>query len=159
MTHDDKGRIIDLRNYVQELYDFDYDAYKAAKMASNRAKWAEIHAIRDANWEKSRKLSEEKPYWRYYRAIRTTHERRLACSEEHQPYIRGRRSFASLPNAYDDLYFRREKSWKARSKGRRQWEVNMKKHKDTVKWIKRPSLWESEESITSDSIAENGFKS
>lgn len=76
--------------------------------------------------------TERKDYWGYYRKIRTTQERRYATACEHKPYVRGRRSFRSLPNTYDDLRYTDEKTWKARHKVRKQWEVNLNNHIDTM---------------------------
>ena len=134
LTRDAKGRVIDLRNYTNELYTFDNDKYVAAGIATRRAEWESHCAIRNAKWEKLKRLWEGKTYWSYYRRIQTTQERRYAADPEHKPFIRRRRSFAMLPNSWDDFYFRREKSWKARvKKARRQWEVNKPKHSDTIK--------------------------
>jgi len=138
LTRDAKGRVIDLRNYTNELYAFDNDKYVAARNATRRAEWESWRAISDAiidaEWEKRNRLLEGKTYWSYYRPIQTTQERRYAADPEHKPFIRGRRSFAMLPNSWDEFYIRRQKNWKARDKkARRQWEVNKPKHSDTIK--------------------------
>jgi len=143
LTKDSKNRIIDLRDYVTELYAFDLEAYKS-KMNSQRCmKFATLQEVRNTEWDKDNKLREGKHYWTtYYRRIQTTQERRYSQDLDHKPFVRGRRSFARLPNAWDDLYFHREKNWKARDKkARRNWEVNLSKHIDTVSL---PSKWEEE---------------
>jgi len=141
LTRDAKGRVIDLRNYTSELYAFDNNKYVATRNATRRAERELYCATRDAKWEKLKRLWEGKTYWSYYRRIQTTQERRYAASPEHKPFIRGRRNFAMLPNSWDDFYFHREKSWKARDKkARSQWEVNVTKHIGTVKL---PSPWDS----------------
>ena len=138
LASDSSDRVIDLRNYVRELYKFDDVSYKAFIRQSRNAKWSLKVAQRDARWEKAKMLTEGKDYWSYYRRIKTTRERRYAADSDHKPFVRGRRSFASLPSAYDDLYFHREKSWKARTKRRRKWEVNLSRHIDTVR---QPPKW------------------
>lgn len=47
------------------------------------------------------------------RSIRTTNEKR-ACSTatEQGVAVRGRRNAGNLPDAYDDIFIRRQKSWK-----------------------------------------------
>ena len=97
-------------------------------------------SIEIRKFENREKLYEGKSYWSYYRRIQTTQERRYAADHEHRPFVRGRRSYANLPNSWDDYYFRREKNWKARDKkARRQWGVNVSKHADT---IKMPPPWD-----------------
>jgi len=133
LTHDCSGRVIDMRNYTNELYSFDGASYEDQQRLIRHECWEEKEVVRDACWERANKLYEGKDYWRYWRIIRTTQERRYSVSEEHKPYVRGRRNFANLPNSYDDLHFCREKSWKARNKkARSQWAVNLKSHIDTV---------------------------
>jgi len=137
LTHDSLGRVIDLRNYTKELYTFNNAAYEEQQRLARREYWELRNSERDKRWEKAHKLYEGKVYWAYYRRIRTTQERRYAADTEHKPYLRGSRSFHNLPNAYDDLYFRREKSWKARNKKvRRQWGVNLDSHIDTGVFIR-----------------------
>lgn len=60
------------------------------------------------------------PIKRYYRKPKTTQERRWALA--HKKYIRGKRSFVSLPNAWDDVKNKslNIKNWK-RTKKRKQW--------------------------------------
>lgn len=137
LIKDEKNRIIDLRNYLKEVYSLDVKAYERELREQRKEKWDAEWAERDARWERVKKLYEGKTYWSYYRQIGTTQERRYACDPEHKHYVRGRRSYSNLPNAYDDLYFTREKNWKARVKVSKQWEVNQKRHVDTVKFNKR----------------------
>jgi len=134
LIKDEKDRVIDFRNYTDELYAFDLKAYEKTYWAIRRKKWEEEYEIRDAKWEKDKQLREGEHYWSYYRRIRTTQERRHACISEYAGLIRGKRSCANLPNSWDDFYFHREKSWKARCKSaNRQYEINLKKHIYTVK--------------------------
>ena len=133
LAKDENGRVIDFRNYTDELYGFDLAAHEKAQWAIRCEKLQEKYAIRDAKWEKDKQLREGENYWSYYRRIRTTQERRHACNSEYTGLIRGKRSCANLPNSWDDFYFHREKSWKARcKKASRQYETNLKKHIYTV---------------------------
>ena len=139
---DEKGRTLDLRNYKKEIYTFDNKKYLAEKQALHREKWRKKYEIRDVLREKKLKLYEGKHYWSYYRAIRTTQELRWAANPENKGFVRGRRSRASLPNAYDDYYFKREKNWKARNKkAKRQWAVHFKTH---TYILKSASRWNGE---------------
>ena len=140
MTHDEKGRVVDLRNYEDELYAFDNKGYITDRNAESYAKWSVKWEANTLKFENREKLCEGKSYWGYYRRIQTTQERRYAAAPEHKPFVRGQRSYANIPNSWDDYYFRREKNWKARDKkARRQWGVNVAKHADT---IKMPSRWD-----------------
>jgi len=133
LTRSVEGRVIDLRNYEQDLYAFDAESYADALRAAKREQWDAWQAARNAKWEKARKLCEGKPYWGYYRRIRTFQEMRYTADPEHKPYIRGKRSRSSLPDAWDDFRVRRQKSWKARDKkAARQWAASLLKHIDTV---------------------------
>jgi hypothetical protein len=132
LVKDEKGRILDLRNYADEVYKFDIAKYNKDIREKNRTAWEKQWVEREALWDKKQKLYEGKPYWGYYRNIRTTQERRYNCIKEYKAYIRSRRSFSNLPHAWDDLYFHREKTWKARTKVKKQWLVNKKRHIDTV---------------------------
>ena len=139
LTHDDTGRVIDMRNYTNELYSFDNASYKDQQRLIRHEYWEAEFVVRDALCEKASELREGKDYWSFYRRIRTTQERRYSASKEHKPFIRGRRSCANLPDSYDDLDFHREKSWKARDKkARSQWAVKFKKHIDTAN---HPPIW------------------
>lgn len=58
-------------------------------------------------------------YRHWLRYPRTTAERRQNClviQEDGEPPIRGRRSAAMLPNAWDDVYRRQERGWKSQRK-------------------------------------------
>jgi len=135
LVNDDEGRIIDLRNHVDEIYALDL----TAEAKKRRVDWEEEWAIRRLEfmretWEERNGLYEGEPYWGYYRRIQTMNERRQACNDQYSGLIRVRRKAKTLPTAWDDLYFHREKSWKARNtKARRQYEVNLPKHVDTIK--------------------------
>ena len=138
LTQDINGKIIDLRKYIKELYAFDDRAYKAAMYAERCAEREARYAVRDAKKEKTEKLCEGKSYWRRFRRIRTTQERRYAADSDHKPFVRSRRNFANLPNSWDELYFPREKSWKARDrKARCQWDTKIAKHIGTA-YLSRP---------------------
>jgi len=71
-------------------------------------------------------------WWGYHRAIATTQERRAnkghrqEFREERWPVKFRMRTRMDLPNAWDDLNFgSNRKSWKDRTRCRRQWEVNL----------------------------------
>jgi hypothetical protein len=89
LVKDDKGRIIDLRNYAYEINKFNVDLYNSELQKIREAEWAEWRAAqavrRNARWERYDKLTEGKPYWGYYRRIRTTQEKRYAAIKEHKP--------------------------------------------------------------------------
>ena len=134
LTYDSDGRVIDFRNRKDELYSFDYKAYSNMRYAARRDSIQAKYNARDAMWEKKNRLYEGEKYWRYYRRIRTTQERRYAADAEHKPHVRCRRNTTNLPDNWDELLFRREKSWKARDKKAcRQWGVSIPKHFGTVK--------------------------
>jgi hypothetical protein len=133
LVHDSKGRVIDLRHYMDELYRFDVKAYeskvKKAYIKNHeewKAKWLEQESIRE---KRNPKWIQRLPY---YRQIRTFQERRYASCPEHKPYIRGSRTHLPDPwNAEIPIPFQR--SWKSQIKVRKQWMVNKKMHKDTLK--------------------------
>ena len=134
LTKDNKGKIIDMRNYSDELYAFDNFTFIIKKSTERRLKFNKEWEEKNKLWDKDHKLREGHFYWGYYRSISTTQERRYATIPEHKLLIRGRRSFANLPNSYDDIYFTREKNWKSRNrKTPHQWGVNKPKHMSTVK--------------------------
>lgn len=128
MIYDSEGKIIDLRNYTDELYKFNNNAYSKRKREERRLKYERLYAIHDERWQKHWALHEGEEYWSYCRSIQTTQELRWASNSENKPYVRGKRSRSSLPNAFDDLTFDREKTWKARSKRKRQWLLKYKNH-------------------------------
>ena len=155
LTQDNNGKVIDLRYYTNELYAFDDKSYRAAKYAKRRAEREARSAARDAMREKADRLTEGKDYWRCYRRIKTTQERRYAADPGHKPFVRSRRSFANLPNSWDELYFPREKSWKARDrKARCQWDTKIVKHIGTAN-LPRPwdDLLEELELLAEEDIA------
>jgi len=143
LTKDDKNKVIDLRNYTDELYAFDVESY----INKNHEIWLKKHraarALRETYWDKTVRLREGEKYWSYWRRIRTTQERKLTFNDEYAGLIRSKRSFPNIPHQWDDFYFHREKSWKARSKkAHRQYEINIPKHIDTYKL---PSLSSDDE--------------
>jgi hypothetical protein len=134
MIMDDKNRVIDLRNYRDELDWFRrvrFSEYARKREQELRAKRAARYEAREAYWERYKRLTDNKDYYGYYRSIHTTPERRAAANPEHQPYIRGRRSLRNIPNSYDDIGICREKTWKARAKVRKQYMTSQPKHADT----------------------------
>ena len=131
------NKIIDLRVYTEKLNNFDKAGYeKKVRLRRNEA-WQKKEEHRNKVLDRAKKLREGKFYWNYYRRIRTTQERKFASDPIHSKFVRGRRSFSSLVNAYDDLYFHREKTWKARSKYKNQWLINKNSHYPTIKYDKR----------------------
>ena len=136
LIKDEKGRTIDFRHYEKELYAFDYAGYHRLLREKRRIEFETKWAARDTLWEKHYSLLEGKEYWGYYRGFRTMQERRYACDPEHKPYIRGKRR--KLPEPWGtEIPSCREKTWKARTKVKRQWQVNLKAHIDTVYYDKR----------------------
>jgi len=133
LVKDENGKTIDLRNYADEVFAFDLAKHYKELNRKRDEEFEEWLKARKNLWDIKDKLYEGKFYWSYYRRFRTTQERRYSRSDEHKPYIRGRRSFRSLPNAWDDIGHDREKTWKARTKVKRQWLVNKALHVDTVK--------------------------
>ena len=77
-----------------------------------------------ACWKNKKPLIEGEWYWGMFRNIRTTQERRYSCASEHKPFVRGKRSIRGLPSAWDDIFIHREKTWKARTRLKRQWQTN-----------------------------------
>jgi hypothetical protein len=146
---DCKGHVFDLRNYATELFAFDDAFYGREERRALYAKRNAIYDTREADHARRYALYEGKPWWGYFRRIRTTQERRFACIPEYRQFVRGRRSVSNLPDAYDDLYFKREKSWKSRVKVRRQWASRQDMHMDTffpvedISWLEPPDLVES----------------
>ena len=131
-------RIIDLRDYLQEIEDFDLNAYNRAKYDAWKQKFLEIQAVRRVDLEKSAAMQEGEFYWSYYRKVRTAQERRCAADPEMKPFIRPARNLANLPTLWDEDYFLRENNWKARNKkARKQWQVNLPKHCDIIEYDKK----------------------
>ncbi|MDR3238242.1 MAG: hypothetical protein LBT84_07045 [Spirochaetia bacterium] len=141
LVKDEKGRTIDLRHYERELYAFDNAGYIRLLREKNRIELEAELANLEIRWEKNDKLFEGKINWlRGLRRFRTIQERRHACDSEHKPFIRGKRNATSLPEPWTtEIVIRLEKSWKARSKVKRKWQVNLKAHIDTVYYKKRAS--------------------
>ena len=135
---DENCRVIDLRHYTDELYRFDKMAYSAKERARYNEEWEEKRAVwkaeYDAKWEKLDRLLEGRPYWGFIKNPKTMNEKRMAAIPEHKLYIRGRRSKCHLPCPWaDEKSLIREKTWKARTKVKRQWLVNKRTHIDTIK--------------------------
>jgi len=134
LVKDENSRTIDLRLYEKELYKFDYTGYdnllrkkRHIEHLENMAKWS----LRfDDEWEKRHRLLEGKDYWGYYKRPHTMPERRNNCDAEHKPFVRGKRRH--LPDPWDDKPMCKEKTWKARTKAKRSWQVNLSTHIDTV---------------------------
>lgn len=143
LVKDETGRIIDLRNYTDKVYKFDYDSYREKLAKANHETWAKIWDLREIKWALDEQLREGKDYWGYYRRMSTTQEIRWASNPENKSYVRGRRSKATLPNSWSDYYFHREKTWKARTKAKRQWLVNKIRHIDTVKEVETADEYNS----------------
>ena len=136
LLKDEKGRVIDLRNYTDEIYRYDLTEYTNELQEKREREWEEWSANWDAEYEKNARLIGSKPYVGTYRNIRTMHERRYACDTEQKPYIRGKRKH--LPEPWGaEIVICYEKNWKARTKVKHQWMVNMPKHMDTVWFEKR----------------------
>ena len=142
LVKDEVGRVIDMRKYEEELKKFDAVTRRNIENKKRREIFKIKWALTEAKRDKDRELREGKSYWAYYRHMKTHQERRLNDAPEIRQYVRGRRSPAMLPTAYDDIYFHREKNWKSRNrKARRQWGVNMETHIDVAPFDVR---WESE---------------
>ena len=132
LIKDEKGRIIDLRNYTDEVYRFDVKKYNKDIREKNNEAWEKRWAAREARWDKRERLLEGKPYWSYYRRFKTIQDRRFASIKEYKSYIRGKRRH--LPEPWGtEIPVCREMSWKARTKVKKQWLVNKKNHIYTVK--------------------------
>lgn len=56
---------------------------------------------------------------RFCRHPRTTQESRMSIRDK--KYVRAKRRKSNLPNAWDDNFVRREKSWKSRTKRKHQY--------------------------------------
>lgn len=59
----------------------------------------------------------QKWYHGWLRYPRTQQERREA-EDKHNPYVRAKRRAVNLPTAYEDIFVRKQKSWKSRRKTR-----------------------------------------
>ena len=146
LLKDEEGKVIDLRNYSDEVYNFDAVKYKSDiwKQIKNEleAKWKKCDDLWDKQHPrqaKARAFLGERVYnynkylwWLPYRYPRTWQERRFAAFPEYKPFTRGKRSYASLPCADDEIQFKLERSWKAQTKVKKQWLVNKETHIDTA---------------------------
>ena len=136
LIKDENGRTIDLRNYQEELCKFDYAGYDnllrkkySIESQERRASW---QLYWDDLWEKRERLTEGSSYWGSLKRFRTFPERRRNCDTEHKPFIRGKRRH--LPDPWgSEKPIIKEKTWKSRTKVKRQWLVNMPIHIDTAK--------------------------
>jgi hypothetical protein len=143
------GKAVDLRDCADEIYAFDVQDYdrrqhERADYEKQRKKWddeslaelAIIRSERDKQWLYSdeRAAPWNVKWWLCeYRRVATQRERRLACDEQYKGLIRSKRS--NLPHYFWDEVPMKGKgySWKSRdTKARRQWEVKLPKHIDTV---------------------------
>jgi hypothetical protein len=137
LIKDEKGRTIDLRHYEKELYAFDNARYIRLLSEKRRIEFEAWLADWEILCEKKDKLYEGKTIWGL-RSFRTIQERRYACDAEHKPFIRGKRNAANLPEPWTtEIVIQAEKTWKARTKVKRKWQVNLKAHIDTVYYKKR----------------------
>ena len=134
LIRNEYGRTIDLRNNERELYSFDYVGYNSLLRKKSHEESLKRWAKWDEEYEKECiLLGSDKT--RGYRNIQTTQERRYACDIEHKPFIRGRRRH--LPDAWcAERPICKEKTWKARTKAKQQWQVNIQIHMDTVWYVK-----------------------
>ena len=135
LVKDENGRTIDLRNYERELYSFDYVGYDNLRRKKCRIEYLERwNAIEKENDKEKTLLIGDKIL--YFRRMRTTQERRCVCDKENKPFIRGKRR--QLPDSWcAEKPICREKTWKARTKVKQQWQVNIPLHIDTVWHEKR----------------------
>lgn len=70
-------------------------------------------------WQSAYSVAAVYPGWgRCHRKPQTTQERRAS---QGSGYWRSRRNSRNIVDAYDDLLFCFQKSWKKRTKNRRQW--------------------------------------
>ena len=140
LIKDENGRVIDLRIYKDDLYRFDFTGYdnllRKIRSIEHKEWWAKREPIWEAKWEKSSRLTEGKSFWDSLKQFHTTPERRNSCDSEHKPFLRGKRR--KLPEPWgNEKPIRREKTWKARTKVKRQWLANSQDHVDTVQYEKR----------------------
>ena len=140
LVKDEYDRTIDLRNYEKELYKFDYVGYDNSLRKKRHIKYleqmAECSLAYDNEWKKRCRLLECKDYWGGLKRYRTIQERRYACDKELKPYFRCKRR--NLPEPWgNEKPICVEKTWKARTKVNRQWQVNLTTHIDTIRHEKR----------------------
>jgi hypothetical protein len=145
LVKDMAGRVTDLRDFTDEIYAFDVQDYDRkqhewANYRKQRKKWddeslaglAIIRSERNKQWLYSdeRVAAPWNAKWWLcgYRRVVTQRERRLACDVQYKGLIRSKRN--NLPHyLWDEVPMSgKGYSWKAR----RQWEVKLPKHIDTV---------------------------
>lgn len=73
----------------------------------------------------------------YHRSPRTTQERRANQEHRFSGLVRGKRR--NLPNAYDDIFIRRPKSWKGKRRHQRR-ESPVSRHEQQFTWRDRESF-------------------
>jgi len=96
---------------------------------------AERSLVWDEQWKEYERLIGYKSYWKTLRSFKTMSERRCNSDPEYKPFIRAKRK--NLPDAWnDEKPINREKTWKARSRVKRQWQVNLQIHIDYVRYEK-----------------------
>ena len=142
LVKDENGRTLDLRNYTEELYKFNFEEYQRRLDRENWKHREERRQKRVCEFEKTQErqiklllLGQRYNKGRYanfyiilnYRNIKTFSETRANTIDEHKPYIRGKRR--NLPNTWAGgrISRYREKSWKLDRKAKRQWQINLPK--------------------------------
>lgn len=147
LTKDWKGRVIDLRLHTEDIMRFDLSAYFAAKRAHLQTVfelWLEAREAFLARQNTGLNIRICSPgervynydkhlWWLPFRLPRTIQERRVAVATEHKPFVRGKRSDHNLPNPDDEYMFTLQRTWKAKTKVKRQWLVNKPIHIGTIK--------------------------
>jgi hypothetical protein len=125
---DEDYRIIDVRKYEKELIDDikkngPYTYYEEEN--EEEREYGERLYIRYGRFSYRYRIDPVPWIWNRggrYRGIRypkTLNETKLNSDEEMKEYVRGKRRH--LPNSYDDIPRRIQKSWKEQSKKRKQW--------------------------------------
>jgi hypothetical protein len=138
LIKDEKGGTIDLRHYEKELYAFDNARYIRLLRDERRIELKARLAAMETPCEKKYTLYEGKIFGGLLRSFRTIQERRYACDAEHKPFIRGKRNAANLPEPWTtEIVIQVEKTWKALTKVKRKWQINLKAHIDTAYYNKR----------------------
>ena len=144
------GRTVDLRNYETELYKFNDDEYRRLLQIklnedfekrllhreTGRTDWyAEMKTLYGIGWQ----------HWCSLRGFRTLQERRQNSDPVYKSYVRGKRRKLSEPWG-TEIPISRRRSWKDRRRSismgdtfkfKRQWQVNLSHHVDTVRFDKK----------------------
>lgn len=115
---DENFRIIDIRQYKDEILSYDY-------LKRHKAKWA-TPAL-EYKYEKTKPEFRAGPvpntgrrhHGSYYRSPKTFAEIRENANPEYKEFVRKKRLY--LPTTWDDLPKSYSKSWKDQSKKRKQW--------------------------------------